>query len=227
MYQVAAFREERIEVMHALIRAHPLAMLVTNTGGALEADHLPLLIDPLPSPQGTLRGHVARANPLWRQVHGAGHEAGRETRYETEALVVFQGPQVYVTPSWYPEKRATGKVVPTWNYAVVHARGPLLIRDDRDWLRDLVSRLTRQQEADLPQPWGINDAPADYIERMLGAIVGIEIPIRCIEGKWKVSQNRTDADRAGVVDGLTQQADPQAQAMAALVSERMVNKPPV
>lgn len=215
MYQVAAFREERIEVMHALIRAHPLAVLVTGVGGALEADHLPLLIDPLPLPHGTLRGHVARANPLWKQQHDA------------EALVVFQGPQTYVTPSWYPEKQATGKVVPTWNYAVVHARGPLLVRDDRDWLRDLVSRLTRQQEVGLPQPWSIDDAPADYIERMLGAIVGIEIPIRHIEGKWKVSQNRMGADRAGVVDGLMQQTDSQAQAMAALVSAAMAGKPPV
>lgn len=215
MYQVAVFREERIDVMHALIRVHPLAVLVTSAGGTLEANHLPLLIDPLPSPQGTLRGHVARANPLWRQLH------------ETEVLVVFQGPQAYVTPSWYPEKRETGKVVPTWNYAVVHARGPLIIRDDRDWLRDLVSRLTYQQEAGLPQPWSIADAPIDYIERMLGAIVGIEIPVRSIEGKWKVSQNRTDADRAGVVDGLAQLADPQAQAMAALVSEGVANKRPV
>ena len=211
MYQVAAFLEERIDVMHALIRAHPLAVLVTGAGGILEANHLPLLIDPLPSPQGTLRGHVARANPLWRQV--------QETEHENEVLTIFQGPQVYVTPSWYPEKRASGKVVPTWNYAVVHARGPLIIHDDRDWLRDLVSRLTRQQEAGRAQPWGIADAPADYIERMLGAIVGIEIPISRIEGKWKVSQNRADADRAGVVDGLAQSADPQARAMAALVSE--------
>lgn len=211
MYQVAAFREERIDVMHALIRAHPLAVLVTSVGGILEANHLPLLINPLPSPQGTLRGHVARANPLWRQLH------------ENEALAVFQGPQVYVTPSWYPEKRANGKVVPTWNYAVVHARGPLIIHDDRDWLRDLVSRLTDQQEVGRAQPWGIADAPADYIERMLGAVVGIEIPISRIEGKWKVSQNRADADRAGVADGLAQLADPQAQAMAALVA----NKRPV
>lgn len=215
MYQVAAFREERIDVLHALIRTHPLAVLVTNTGGVLEANHLPLLIDPLPSPQGTLRGHVARANPLWRQLHETGHE--------NEALAVFQGPQAYITPSWYPEKRVTGKVVPTWNYAVVHARGPLIIHDDRDWLRDLVSRLTRQQEAGLPQPWGIADAPADYIERMLGAIVGIEIPISRIEGKWKVSQNRADADRTGVVDGLAQSADPQAQAMAALVAGGLAN----
>lgn len=216
MYRVAAFREERIDVMHALIRAHPLAVLVTSVGGTLEANHLPLLIDPLPSPQGTLRGHVARANPLWRQV--------REAGCENEVLAVFQGPQAYVTPSWYPEKRATGKVVPTWNYAVVHAHGPLIIRDDRDWLRDLVSRLTDQQEAGLPQPWAISDAPADYIERMLGAIVGIEIPINRIEGKWKVSQNKADAERAGVADGLAQSADPQAQAIAGLVTESLARE---
>jgi transcriptional regulator len=216
MYQPAAFREERVDVMHALIRAQPLAVLVTVSGGVPEANHIPLLIDPLPSPQGTLRGHVARANPLWKQSHDA------------EALVVFQGPQVYVTPSWYPEKRETGKVVPTWNYAVVHARGPLQIHDDPDWLRDLVSRLTDQQEAGMTQPWGIGDAPADYIERMLGAIVGIEIQIRQLEGKWKVSQNRQNSDRAGVVDGLMQSADPQAQAMAALVEEGLVaHKRPV
>lgn len=209
MYSVAAFREDRIDVMHALIRTHPLAVLVTNGGGSLEANHLPLLIDPLPSPQGTLRGHVARANPLWRQVQEAGHE--------TEALAVFQGPQVYVTPSWYPEKRASGKVVPTWNYAIVHARGPLLVHDDRDWLLDLVSRLTEQQETGRARPWAVTDAPADYIDRMLGAIVGIEIPISSIEGKWKVSQNRAEADRAGVADALAQLADPQAQAMAGLV----------
>jgi transcriptional regulator len=215
MYQVAAFREERIDVMHALIRAHPLAVLVTSAGGTLEANHLPLLIDPLPSSQGTLRGHVARANPLWKQLH------------DGEALAVFQGPQVYVTPSWYPEKRVSGKVVPTWNYAVVHAYGPLIIHDDRDWLRDLVSRLTGQQEAGLPQPWAIGDAPADYIERMLGAIVGIEILISRIEGKWKVSQNKADAERAGVADGLAQLADPQAQAMSELVAESLANKRPV
>ncbi|MGE0558393.1 MAG: FMN-binding negative transcriptional regulator [Burkholderiales bacterium] len=216
MYQPAAFREERVGVMHELIRAHPLATLVTRAGGPLEANHLPLLIDPQPSPFGTLRGHVARANPLWRQVH-AGHEA----------LAVFQGPQAYVTPSWYPSKRETGKVVPTWNYAVVHAYGPLIIHDDPDWLRDLVSRLTDQQEAPLAQPWGITDAPADYIGQMLRAIVGVEIPVARLEGKWKVSQNRSTADRAGVAAAMEAHGDAQSQAMAALVAEGVTNKRPV
>jgi len=206
MYEVAAFREERVDVMHALVRAHPLATLVTCVDGALEANHLPLLIDPSPAPRGTLRGHVARANPLWRQSHAG------------EVLAVFQGPQVYVTPSWYPEKQATGKVVPTWNYAAVHAYGPLIVHDDRDWVRELVSRLTDQQEAARPQPWGIHDAPADYIERMLGAIVGIEIPVTRLVGKWKVSQNRAETDRAGVVAGLAELKDSTASAMAELVA---------
>lgn len=202
--------------MHALIRSHPLAMLVTHAEGRLEANHLPLLIDPEPAPNGALRGHVARANPLWRQAHD-GHEA----------LAVFQGQQAYVTPSWYPSKRETGKVVPTWNYAVVHASGPLIIHDDADWLRDLVSRLTAQQEAPLAQPWGITDAPADYIGQMLKAIVGIEIPVTRIEGKWKVSQNRSTADRAGVIAGLEARSDGQSQQMAALVEAGMPVKRPV
>lgn len=193
--------------MHALIHAHPLATLVTSAGGALEANHIPMLIDPAPAPHGTLRGHVARANPLWRERHEGG-----------EALAVFQGPQTYVTPSWYPSKRDTGKVVPTWNYAVVHARGPLVVRDDLAWLRDLVSRLTDLQEAGWPQPWGIADAPADYIERMLEAIVGIEIPVVQLQGKWKVSQNRSEADRAGVIDGMVRRGDAHALVMAELVA---------
>ena len=206
MYQVGAFREERIDVMHALMRSHRLATLVTVHDGVPEANHLPLLIDPEPSPNGTLHGHVARANPLWRQADGQ------------EVLVIFQGPQAYVTPSWYPSKRETGQVVPTWNYAVVHAHGTLVVHDDREWLRALVTRLTDQQEAGLPQPWRVADAPADYLEHMLGAIVGIEIPLARLSGKWKVSQNRTAADRAGVAEGLGSQGDAQAQAMANLVA---------
>jgi len=206
MYQVGAFREERIDVIHALMRNHRLATLVTVNEGVPEANHLPLLIDPHPSPYGTLRGHVARANPVWRQACGQ------------EVLAIFQGPQAYVTPSWYPSKRETGQVVPTWNYAVAHAYGSLLVRDDREWLRNLVTQLTDQQEAGLPQPWRVADAPADYLERMFAAIVGIEIPLTRLVGKWKVSQNRTDTDRIGVAEGLRHLDDTQAQAMADLVA---------
>jgi transcriptional regulator len=205
MYEVAAFRETRVEVMQALIRAHPLATLVSVSGGVAEANHLPLLVAPDPAPKGSLRGHVARANPLWRQLP------------EGEVLAVFQGPQAYVTPSWYPSKREHGKVVPTWNYAVVHVRGPLVVHEDREWLRDLVSRLTLSQEAGRSQPWGVGDAPAEYIDRMLEAIVGIEIPVTSIEGKWKVSQNRVQADRDGVAAGLRGRGDAEAQSMARLV----------
>jgi transcriptional regulator len=206
MYQVGAFREERIDVMHALMRNHRLATLVTVNDGVPQANHLPLLIDPEPAPAGTLRGHVARANPVWREADGR------------EVLVIFQGPQAYVTPSWYPSKRETGQVVPTWNYAVVHAYGRLVVHDDREWLRTLVTRLTDQQEAGRQQPWRVDDAPPDYVDRMLGAIVGIEIPVSRLAGKWKVSQNRSEADRSGVAEGLRQSDEVQAQAMAALVA---------
>ena len=206
MYRVAAFAEERIEVMHALIHAHRLATVVICVDGVPQADHLPLLLDPLPAPYGTLRGHVARANPLWRRLADG-----------LQALAIFQGPQSYVTPAWYPSKRETGQVVPTWNYAVVHAYGVPVVRDDRAWLRGLVSQLTEVQESSREQPWSVDDAPADYVERMLDAIVGIEMPITHLQGKWKMSQNRTQTDRAGVAAGLTQAGDAQSAAVAALV----------
>lgn len=191
MYAVEAFREERIEVLHALIASFPLATLVLQTPRGLEANHIPMLVDPHPAPFGTLLGHVARANPLWRNVDDS-----------TEILAVFQGSQGYITPSWYPSKKENGKVVPTWNYAVVHAHGPVLVHHDAQWLRALVTRLTDQNEAKRELPWQVKDAPADYIDTMLKAIVGIEVPIRRLQGKWKMSQNRLPDDRAGVIQGL-------------------------
>lgn len=202
MYEVEAFREERVDVMHALIRAHPLATLVAVTGEGLDANHLPLLIDPDPLPFGTLRGHVSRANPLWRNV-----QAG------SEVLVVFQGAQGYVTPSWYPTKAQTGKVVPTWNYALVHAYGSLRFHHDREWLRTLVTRLTASQESTREKPWLVTDAPADYVDLMLKAIVGIEIPLTRLQGKWKMSQNRLPQDRDGVVAGLQANGDAASRAL--------------
>ncbi|MCU0922056.1 MAG: FMN-binding negative transcriptional regulator, partial [Burkholderiaceae bacterium] len=163
------------------------------------ADHLPLEFDATAGEQGTLFGHVARANPLWRVAAGA------------PVLAVFGGPQAYVSPSWYPSKAATHKVVPTWNYTVVHAHGVLEAVEDAPWLRALVGRLTDQFEAPRPTPWAVDDAPTDYVQQMLRAIVGIRIPLTRLLGKWKVSQNRSEADRLGVADGLG------ADAMAALV----------
>jgi len=206
MYVPAAFHESQTPLMHALMRAHPLATLVTLDAGALAADHIPMQVVAAPEPYGLLRGHVARANPLWRQ-----HPK------DQEALAVFQGPQVYVSPSFYPTKRITGEVVPTWNYAVVHAYGRLRFIHDRQWLLELVESLTAVHEAARPSPWRVADAPPEYIERMLGAIVGLEFSVSRMTGKWKVSQNRNAADRQGVVAGLRSTHDDDAQAIADLV----------
>jgi transcriptional regulator len=206
MYLPKHFEETRVEVLHGLIRAYPLGALVTLAASGLEANHIPFEIDPDPAPFGTLRGHVARANPVWREFSRG-----------TETLVIFQGPQLYVSPSWYPSKKEGGKVVPTWNYALVHAYGPLRTVDDAAWLRAFVAKLTDRHEAARPDRWHVTDAPADYVDKMVTAIVGIEVPIARLIGKWKVSQNRPAADRAGVVAGLEADGSETARAMAALV----------
>jgi transcriptional regulator len=182
----------------ALMRERPLATLIVATPAGPTADLIPLEFHPDEGEHGTLRGHVARANPLWRQV-GA------------QALAVFTGPDAYVSPGWYPSKREHGKVVPTWNYTMVQARGTLRAVEDAPWLRALVGRLTEHHEAQQVQPWSVSDAPDDYVQQMLKAIVGIEIVLTSLIGKWKVSQNRSAADREGVATGM-----PDA-AMAALV----------
>ena len=185
------------------MREHPLAALVTLHNGEATADHVPLEFD---AATQTLRGHVARANPLWRVAGGQA------------VLAVFCGPQTYITPSWYASKAATHKVVPTWNYTVVHAHGTLQVIEDAPWLHDLVSRLTRHHESPRAQPWAVSDAPDDYVQPMLRAIVGIQIPVDRLVGKWKVSQNRSATDRQGVAQGLALEAqNPQAAAMARLV----------
>ncbi|MFN0123087.1 MAG: FMN-binding negative transcriptional regulator [Blastocatellia bacterium] len=208
MYTPGHFAVTRIEILRELMRRHPLATLVTLSSVGLTANHIPLEYDAEPGPYGTLRGHVARGNPLWRDYNA-----------DTDALAVFQGADSYVTPGWYPTKQQSGKVVPTWNYAVVHASGPLRVIEDREWLRALVTRLTNQHEAAQSNPWKVTDAPADFIDGLLGAIIGIEIPIRNITGKWKVSQNRNEADRAGVIDGLRAAGTADARDMAGLVED--------
>jgi transcriptional regulator len=193
MYQPAHFAETRPEVLSAFVRSQPFGLLITqNRAGGIDANSIPFFLDGADdgSP-GVLRAHVARANPLWQTARG-----------DADALVVFQGPQGYVSPAWYPSKAEHGKVVPTWNYVMVQARGALRAIDDKVWLRAFVTRLTERHEGPRAAPWAVSDAPADYIETMLGAIVGIEIPLTSLVGKWKVSQNRPAADREGVVAGL-------------------------
>lgn len=206
MYQPLHFREDRLEVQHALIKAFPLGALVTSGRSGLAANHIPFLVDGHPAPFGTLRAHVARANPVWR-----------ETDPDTEALVIFQESERYITPSWYETKRQTGKVVPTWNYAVVHAHGRLRAIEDEAWLRTQIADLTSLQESFRADPWAVTDAPEPFVAGQVKGIVGIEIKIARIEGKWKVSQNRPEADRLGVAEGLRADTHPGSQAMAGLV----------
>ena len=202
MYLPAHFEEKRPEVLHALLRTHPLGLLVTlNAAGELQANSLPFVLDADPAGgPGILRAHVARANPLWR-----------EAAAQTESLVIFQGPQAYISPSFYPSKAEHGKVVPTWNYVMVQARGRLRAIEDATWLHAFVTRLTDRHESKRARPWAVSDAPADYIQTMLGAIVGIEIVLTALTGKWKVSENRSAADRAGVVQGLRNDGVAQAE----------------
>ena len=202
MYLPPHFDERRPEMLQALVRRHPLGLLVTQSAdGTLAADPIPGLLALEADGSHTLRGHVARANPVWQQA-----------RRDTDALVVFQGPQAYVSPSLYPSKAEHGKVVPTWNYIVLQARGRFEAIDDADWKRALVTRLTERFEAPRAAPWAVTDAPADYVTTMLRAIVGIELRVHTLTGKWKTSQNRSAADRAGVRAGL--RADAGAQAVA-------------
>lgn len=208
MYQPTLFREDRIEVQHELIRTHPLGLLITAGPGGLIANPLPFLVDPRGSENGTLRVHLARANPRWRELDVV-----------EECLVVFQGPQRYVTPSWYSTKRETGKVVPTWNYATVHAWGRPCVVNDDVWLRRQLDDLTLSREGSRPSPWKVDDAPSEFVAAQMRAVVGVEIPISRIEGKWKVSQNRPEADRASVFAGLREQGEA-GEPMAALVAER-------
>ena len=204
MYLPPHFAESRPEVLHQLIRDYPLAALVTQGAAGLDANHLPLQLSQGLDGAVTLCGHLARANPLVAELAAGG-----------EALAIFQGPQAYVTPAWYPTKAEHGRVVPTWNYAVVHAHGMARVIDDAAWVRAQVEALTEAQEAGRPTPWAVADAPADYLERLGQAIVGIELRVLRLEGKWKVSQNQPPLNQSGVVRGLR---DDGQEALAALVA---------
>jgi transcriptional regulator len=206
MYIRQDHRLDDLGAKFSLIEEHALGAWVVQGEDGLVANHIPFLLDRTRGPHGTLVGHVARANPVWKSL-----AAG------TPSLVMFQGPQSYITPNWYPGKAEHGKVVPTWDYAVVHAHGVARSIEDRDWMMDMLERLTNTQEASQPAPWRVGDAPADYIDKLLRAIVGIEIPIERLEGKLKASQDEAVRDRIGTVEGLRGLLRPKADAMADLV----------
>jgi transcriptional regulator len=206
MYQPQHFREDDPAVQHALIRAHPLGLLVTTGSAGLEANLIPFVLDGAAGDHGTLLGHLARPNPQWRQLDPA-----------MEALVVFQGAEAYITPSWYAVKAETGKVVPTWNYAVVQVHGRVRVTEDAGWLRAQIEALANHQEGARARPWHVSDAPAPYVEAQIRGIVGIEIAVTRIEGKWKASQNRPAQDHPGIVAGLAAEG---AAAMAEMVRRR-------
>ncbi len=218
MFNPPAFREDRLDVMYALMRRYPLATLITNGADGPEASPLPFLLDAERGAKGTLRVHLARANPHWQSIR---KESGN-------CLIVFQGPQAYITPSWYASKAEHHKVVPTWNYATVQVRGSLTVIDDAEWLHQQVADLTRSQEAGRDQPWSPSDAPRDYLDTLVKGLVGLEVAITHIEGKWKMSQNRPATDRASVVGGLRDEQDPHRAAdVANLVAQWLERQMPV
>jgi len=210
MYVPKHYEESDISVLHSLIESQPLGAWVTHGGEELVVNHIPFLLDPARGPHGILIGHVARANAVWKSFSKS-----------LPSVVIFQGPQTYITPSWLPSKHAHGKAVPTWNYAVVHAYGMPHIVEDGEWLLNHVNQLTDIHEADQALPWKVSDAPEEFTNQLVKAIVGIEIPMEKIVGKWKVSQGRPEADKLGVVAGLLSRDDSQSKQMAALVSQHV------
>jgi transcriptional regulator len=210
MYLPQAFKIDDAIRLHQVIRNFPLGTLITRSGDMVVADHIPFLINSEVenTSLGVLQAHVARANPLWHT-----HPAG------VDVLVIFKGPDHYISPTWYPTKHETGKAVPTWNYVAVHAYGTLQVKDDPTWIRRQIEMLTTTHESGREPAWAVGDAPQNFIAAQMQAIVGIEITITRLEGKQKTSQNRLVIDRQGVVSGLAASSSDQARAMAALVTE--------
>jgi transcriptional regulator len=209
MYQLPVFRETDLGTQQAFIAAHPLGLLISNSADGILANPIPFVLYPDEGEFGTLRAHLSRANPQWKALLAA-----------PAALVVFQGAEHYVTPSWYPQKAVDGKVVPTWNYALAQARGAARVIEDAAWLLANVAALTDQQEGRRPRPWAVADAPEAFIASQLKGIIGVEIALTGIEAKFKASQNRPEADRAGVAEGLLTETTPHAPAMRDLVRAR-------
>jgi transcriptional regulator len=212
MYIPTHFEQPCIETMYELIRSRPLATLITLSSNGINANHIPMHLSEQPAPFGTLQGHVARSNPIWRDLDS-----------DIEVLAIFHGPDAYISPSWYATKQRTEKVVPTWNYTVVHAYGSLRIIDNASWIRGLLDAMTALNEAAFAEPWKVSDAPYDFTEKLIEEIVGIEMVITRLSGKWKVSQNQPPQNQASVIQGLNSNEQIDAKAMAALVNTGVKN----
>lgn len=206
MYLPSHFEEHDLPKLHSLIKAYPLGTLTTQDERGLVINHIPFLVDGTQGTFGILEGHVARANPVYQLLTSG-----------VTSAVVFQGPQSYISPSWYPSKHEHHRAVPTWNYAVVHVHGTPNVVEDRAWLLQHITQLSAHHESHQGMPWQVSDAPGEYVDKMLGAIVGIKIPIARISGKWKLSQNRSKADQQGVIAGLRERGDYASMAMAELM----------
>jgi len=206
VYTPKHFSEEDPEILLALIEAHPLATIITQQTGHLQANHIPLLWSPLSQ---LLLGHIAKANSLWRGL-----------QEDTQVLVIFQGPDGYVSPNWYPSKQKHGKVVPTWNYCTVHVHGQMRFVHESSWKLDFLNRLTDQHEQHQDPPWSVTDAPADYTKRLLEEIVGLEISVDSMKGKYKLSQNQSPVNYAGVVQGLQQQQSTEADRLLDMMRKK-------
>jgi transcriptional regulator len=202
------FKETDLDVLHGLIRSHPLGTWVTSEDDVLDVNHIPFVLDAAHGEYGVLRGHVNIANPVWRSLPTA-----------KESIVVFQGADSYISPSWYPSKQEHGKVVPTWNYIVLHAHGIPRAITDEEWLFEHLNALTNQHESKRDQPWKVSDAPEEFTSKMVKAIVGIEIPISNLLGTWKASQNKQQPDKEGVVSGLNSTEDARSGEMGSYVSQ--------
>lgn len=207
MYIPKINEETRLDVIHAHIESHPLATLVTLGPSGIIATHLPMVLHRGEGPNGTLRGHISRANRQWRELNPS-----------VEALAIFTGPEHYITPSWYPEKSEDGKVVPTWNYAVVHAYGSITLIEDPAWLLTHLKSLTAQHESAFEHEWKVTDAPEDYIASQIRGIIGIDLPISRLQGKWKVSQNKSEPTRRSIEQGLEDLGTPESLAMRDLIA---------
>lgn len=210
MYIPKVFKQDDAKEIYELIRCYPLATLVCNDSSGLNATHIPFILAQSNNGKGVLQAHIAKTNPLWQNVNE-----------NSNVLVVFNGPSCYISPNYYPSKEEDGRAVPTWNYVTAHLQGKISFVHDEKWILNMIDQLTAQQEATQPEPWSSSDAPEKYIDRMLQAVVGIEIEIESSEGKWKLSQNHSDKNKAGVVSSLSQQQDSDSQNIAALIETQL------